>query len=344
MSAFVFQEIKKNESFDPLVICPETPFTQARFYGEWQEKMSREVKRFIVLDGQKAVAFFQLIRYPLLWNKSYFYAPYGPITKDFSEQFLESLKRQLERIAKESKAVFVRLDFTPPIENDEQKNRLAKFFTKAPFYTYRSAHFQPRAEWFLALNKSEDQLLKEMHEKTRYAVRLAGKKGVKTEIVSHDFEKYFSVFYELMLTAAKRNGFWLHDKSYYQNIFQNLRPDNGYLVVARYEEKILAMNLVVLYGRVANYVFGGSSNERRNLMPTYLSHWRAIGRAKKLGAIYYNFGGISFKNIYKNMDGLTVFKKKFGGVEKRHSDFFDVVAQPFWYQLYNFRKLIKNRF
>jgi hypothetical protein len=38
----------------------------------------------------------------------------------------------------------------------------------------------------------------------------------------------------------------------------------------------------------------------------------------------------------------TIFKKKFGGKEIAHSDFFDVVVNPFWYHLYNFRKRIKK--
>jgi lipid II:glycine glycyltransferase (peptidoglycan interpeptide bridge formation enzyme) len=74
-----------------------------------------------------------------------------------------------------------------------------------------------------------------------------------------------------------------------------------------------------------------------------LSHWEAIRYAKKLGCDYYNFGAVSSEeDSYKGWDGLTVFKKKFGGQEMVHSDFFDVVSNPFWYRIYNLRKLIKK--
>ena len=48
--------------------------------------------------------------------------------------------------------------------------------------------------------------------------------------------------------------------------------------------------------------------------------------------------------MYKaiNMDSLTTFKKKFGGREIVHSDFYDVVVKPLWYRLYNFRKRVKS--
>ena len=339
MSIFVFRELGENESFDPLIIYPNAPFTQAQFYGQWQTSLSREVKRFVVLNGEKVVAYFQLIKYPLLFGKSYFYIPYGPIIKEFSEDFFVDLKKELIRIAAIEKAVFVRLDFTPPVPSQT----LIKFFKPAPSYTYRSVYFQPRAEWFLDLDKSENQLLEEMHKGARSSVRLAARKGIITEIVASDFEKYFSVFYELAINTAQRNGFNLHDKTYYQNIFSNLRSDNAYLAIARYGEKILVIKLIIRYGKIAHCIFSGSSNEDRHLRPTYLVQWKAICWAKKLGHNFYNFGGISSGKIYKGWNGLTTFKKNFGGKEIVHSDFFDVIVQPFWYHWYNFRKFIKNR-
>jgi len=339
MKNFEIREIGNGENFDPNIFCEDVPFTQASFYGDWQKKLGRIVKRFLVSSDKEIVAYFQIIKYPLLLGKSYFYIPYGPVTKDFSDDFFTYIKQELKRIAKTENIVFVRLDFTPRIPNET----LSKFFAKAPFYTYHSAYFQPRTEWFLGLEKSENEILMEMHEKTRYSIRLADRKEIKAEIITENFEKYFEVFYKLMSGTAERNGFSLHKKDYYKNIFQNLSKINSYLSIAKYGEKILAIDLIIVFGKVANYVFGGSSNEERNRMPTYLAQWKAICYAKQLNCEYYNFGGIATENkIYKGWDGLTIFKKKFGGKEITHSDFFDVVVSSFWYHLYNFRKLIKK--
>ena len=35
--------------------------------------------------------------------------------------------------------------------------------------------------------------------------------------------------------------------------------------------------------------------------------------------------------------------QNFGGQEIIHSDLFDIIVQPFWYRLYNFRKFIKQK-
>ena len=341
MKNFEFREITNTENFDPNSICANVPFTQAGFYGDWQEKLGRKARRFLIHDGKEAVAYFQLIKYPLLLGKSYFYIPYGPVTKNRSEEFFAGLKEKLEHIAREDEAVFVRLDFTPPISNEI----LAKYFTEAPPYTYHSAYFQPRREWFLGLERPEDELLKEMHEKTRYSIRLAERKGTTAEIITGDFEGYFEIFYELMSITSKRNSFSLHPKDYYKNIFKNLsKAKNSYLSVAKYNQAILSIYLIIPFGGIANYVFGCSSNEEKNRMPTYLAHWKAICHAKRLNCIYYNFGGVDAEGrVYKNLSNLTIFKKKFGGKEMTHSDFFDIVTSPFWYRLYNFRKYIKEK-
>jgi len=340
MTNFKFQEVTEGESYDPSSLCKDVSFTQAGFYGDWHISVGRTVKRFLVYRNQEVVAYFLFIKCPLLFGKSYLYIPYGPVIKDFSADFFAALQRELYRLAKRENAVFVRLDFTPPVAT----SHLSKFFTRVSLHSRYSAFFQPRREWFLNLEKSADELLAAMHEKTRYSIRLAERKGVTAEIVTRDFDRYFDIFYELMSATAERNGFSLHQKSYYKNIFRNLSATNAYLSIAKYEEKILCVYLIVIYGRTAHYLYGGSSTQERNRMPTYSAHWMAIMHAKQFHCKYYNFGGIGEENdlLNKKMTTLTFYKKRFGGFEVTHSDFFDVVVQPLWYRLYNFRKYLKR--
>jgi len=346
---FQLIELAENENFDLSGFCAEAPFTQADFYTDWQKSLRRKIRRFVINkiteNNTETVAYFQMIKYPLLLGKSYFYIPYGPILKNNNESLLTFIKQEIKKISITENAVFTRLDFTPVISNEI----LNKIFTKSPLYTYHSSFFQPRTEWFLnlrtqaGLEKTEAELLADMHKNHRYSIRVAEKEKINVEIVTADFEKYFETFYKLMAGTAERNSFRLHPKNYYQNIFKNLSKINAHLAVARYNEEILVIDLIIIYGEVANYVFSGSSNKERNKMPTYLALWKSILQAKALGCKYYNFGGISAENRpEKSWEGLTAFKKKWGGQEISHSDFFDLVANPFWYHLYNLRKLLKN--
>lgn len=341
MPHYHFQELSEADHFDPSSLLPQTPFTQAKFYGDWQKKINRAVRRFFVIKNGKTVAYFQIIKFPLLLGKGYLYIPYGPLTTDHSNEFLSALKSKLIQVTKQENAVFTRLDFTPSIPNNSLKN----FFTQAPTYTYHSAYFQPRNEWFLDLAPTEEELLKSMHEKTRYSIRLSHKKEIVTEIIDKDFINYFETFYALMLKTASRNNFSLHPRKYYENIFDTLETiPNSYLAIARHKETVLAIDLTITYGRVATYVFGASSSSERNRMPSFAVLWQAITHAKHLGCTHYNFGAISTeKDVHKGWSGLTTFKKRFGGAEALHSDFFDVVVNPFWYHMYNLRKRFKNK-
>ncbi len=339
MTTFEIREIDNKEDFDLSTLFEDIPFTQASLYGEWQENLGRIVKRFLISENGEIVAYFQLIKYPLLLGKSYLYAPYGPLLKKQSEDLLVYLKNALEKIARDEQAVFVRLDFTPPLPD----TTFSHFFTKAPLYTYHSAYFQPRHEWVLGLEKTEDQILAGMHENHRYSIRLAERKGVVAEIITKDFQEHFEDFYKLMEETAKRNGFGLHQKKYYENVFQNLQKTGSYLSIAKLGDKILAIDLIIVFAKKAHYVFGGSSNEHRSLCPSYAAKWKAIRHAKTIGCLDYNFGGVATGDAtYTGWDKLSTFKKKFGGREIVHSNFFDVVVSPFWYYLYNLRKRLKK--
>ena len=341
MSNFVFKELSAGGQFDPLALNPSAPFTQAQFYGQWQEALGRKVRRLVVSRGSEVVAYLQVIKYPLIRDWHYLYAPYGPVMKNYEPELLEALAEYLCSLCEVEKAVFVRLDFTPAPEAETRKN-LGKYFSPASLATYHSAYFQPRTEWFLDLNKTSDEMLRDLDKKTRYSIKQAEKAGVVTEIVDHDFNKYFPDFYRLMSETAKRNGFQLHAKSYYENIFARLENNkNAFLVVAKYQEQILVINLIIIFGEIANYVFSGASSEHRELSASYLAQWRSITESAKRGAKHYNFGGVSGDDkMYHGWQGLTLFKKKFGGYLVEHAPFYDLVAKPFWYWLYNLRKLL----
>ncbi|MFH1188096.1 MAG: peptidoglycan bridge formation glycyltransferase FemA/FemB family protein, partial [bacterium] len=211
---------------------------------------------------------------------------------------------------------------------------------KAPHHAGASASFQPRVEWVIDLTKSEDDLLKDMHQKARYNIKLAQKKGVEIEIAKDNFKKYFESFYSLLGETAKRGGFSLHPKSYYEKMLDICEKDkNAFFVIARYGGKDLIINFVIHYGNMATYVFGGSNEEYRNLMPAYLVQWNSILESKRVGCKLYSFGNVNTEK-YANTEweGFSVFKKKFGGKTYEHSEFYDLVNQPFWYWMYNFRK------
>lgn len=338
---FIFREIKE-AIFDRSLILKNYPFTQANFYGEWQKASGRKVREFVILQGEDTVSYLQAVEYPLMFGKKFVYIPYGPLVKTYSDSLISFIKNNLKRIYSND-AIFVRLDFTPSLNDNESKIADLLLF-KVPKFAQNSAVFQPRLEWVLALDKKEDEIFSGMHKNTRYSIRIAEKNNVQSEIIKQDLDKYFDIFYELMQKTAKRNGFSLHIKDYYKTVFESIgKNKNGFLVLSRIKDKVVVAELFVICCDTVTYLFAGSSNEERSACPTYSAQWTAIKYVKSLGLKYYNFGGVAEEGDRKSgWHGLTSFKRKFGGFEVRHSDFYDIVLNYFWYFLYFTLKSIRK--
>ncbi len=338
---FEMQEVQKEADYKPLSIRKDIPFTQGWLFGEWQGAAGRKVRRFEIKNGAETAGFLQAIVYPLVFSKKFIYIPHGPVLLAACD--MRQVKKNLSQIAKEENAVFVRFDLWPNLDLN-----LRKYFQQTPVSQYHSSYFQPKFEWTLDMRKSEEELQKEMHPKTRYNINLAQRKGIGIEIVNSDFTRYFDDFYKLLKETAKRDKFSLHPKVYYQNILKTLSAENAFLAMAKYNGKTLAINLILFFGETAHFVYGGSSDEYKSLRAPHLAHWKGILEAKRQNYKFYNFGAVDGNfsaqgGPASGWEGISRFKKGFGGQLLKYSDSYDIVVKPFWYFLYNLRKRFQFR-
>jgi lipid II:glycine glycyltransferase (peptidoglycan interpeptide bridge formation enzyme) len=119
------------------------------------------------------------------------------------------------------------------------------------------------------------------------------------------------------------------------------------LLVAEFESKPLAALMVFALGRRAYYLYGASTDEERNLMPTYLLQWRAMQWAKERGCTEYDLWGVpdvdeatleaQFESRHDGLWGVYRFKRGFGGEVKRAMQALDKVYMPLLYKVYLWR-------
>jgi peptidoglycan pentaglycine glycine transferase (the first glycine) len=339
---FSFRILNIDEHCDISSLTKNIPFTQNTLYDDWQRAFGRTVARFAFYENDSLIAYAQAIKYPLFKNKQCLYIPYGPIIKESSEELLAYISTVFKDFSKQEKVVFVRFDFT--FSQSTENQALKKYFKPSPQSTYHSSFFQPRVEWALDITPSTETLLKNMHKNTRYSINVAEKKGVRTEIITNNFKKYFPYFWRLISETAERNKFSLHKKAYYESLFESMEQDkNCFLTIAIYQGAILVVDVMIVSGTTTTYVFGASSTLHRDTMPSYQAQWKAIQHARNIGCTVYNFGGIATEdNQNKNWKGLTAFKQRFGGYKVRHSPFYDTVNQPIVYGLYCLKKYISH--
>ncbi len=286
-------------------------------------------------DWQALVA-----KYELPLGKSYLYCPRGPIIQfpisnfqfpiksqnsNFKNSNLEEFIEEIRVLAERRNVIFARIEPTVDISEETLKE---KGFIKS------LKDVQPAKTLILDLEASEEELLGQMHEKTRYNIGLAQRKGVVVRKSEYN-EKYFEIFWSLMSLTAKRQGIRIFPKEYYRKQFL-IKGENfeNILFIAEYQGKPIAANLVNFFGGTATYLHGGSDNEYRSLMAPHLLQWEQIKEAKNRGCKIYDFWGID----EQKWSGVTRFKNGFGGREVQYIGTWDLVLRPRWYKIYKLAK------
>lgn len=315
---------------------------QSYDWGEFQEKLGRKVWSFAILNDDEIIASALITKHNLPLGKSYLYCNRGVVTNfqlEENKKFWKLFLDEVQEIARGENSIFFRMD--PEWESEKSKK-----LSKDLGFLKSKKEINPKNTLILDISKSEEEILKQMHSKTRYNIRLSDRRGVKIRISdgnSNDFEG----FWKLMEETAQRDGFRSHPKDYYRKQIEFFsKNDLIKLFVAELEGKIIAATIVSFYSLNAVYLHGASSYEHRKYMAPHLIQWEAIKEAKRRGCKYYDFWGIEgsdqgSKIKDQNWKGITRFKKGFAkefGIEKNYIGAYDFTLHKIWYQIYNLIK------
>lgn len=210
-------------------------------------------------------------------------------------------------------------------------------------FRHAAADIQPPDTVLLDLSSDEATILEGMKPKWRYNIRLAEKKGVTVSEAraSGDWQPALSKFYELYRETSERDHIALHPESYYRALFElaaqegqgrGLRFPDLRVWTASHEGEALAAIITIFWGSQAVYLYGASSNEKRNLMPAYALQWAAIKAAREAGCSEYDFYGIPPTDDPGHpMAGLYRFKTGFGGKIVHRAGSWDYPLRPALY-------------
>ena len=184
---------------------------------------------------------------------------------------------------------------------------------------FRKARYDLNQKTTLVVDLSlpEEELLARMRSKTRYNVRLAARKGV--EVVEPDFEEAWETFYEWMkATSARKEDYVLRrPRDYLRGVMGAMQEaGQGHLFLAKHEGTPLAGMYVFTFGDKYWYMYGASSDEKRNLKPNYLLQWEVMRWARERGLTHYDMVGVPKAEDLdesSSLWGVYKFKEGFGG-------------------------------
>jgi len=291
-------------------------------WGEARKKMGIQVLRIGEYTNNQITNVYQITFHKIPYTN--YKIGYLPRSRFPSKAVLNYLLDY----SKKNNVAFIKIE--PYITNSEFIIHNSELLRKSPHPLF------PDWTIILDLDKSEDELLKNMKSKTRYNIRLAQKKGVVVKEESN--KKGFEIFCRLYFETCKRQNYKGHNPLYHKIIWETLKKDLAHIVIAYHQNTPLAAYELFLFNNTFYYPYGGTSEEMRNLMASNIIMWEAIRLGKNLGADKFDMWG-SLPPIYPQNHpwaGFTRFKEGYSGRFIQMAGSFDLIVNPLMYKLYDF--------
>ena len=327
---FKKEDTQKVAAFEAFVSAhPTGNFLQSALWAE--VKSQWRWRGVTVYDGEKMVGAMSVLIRPLPMGYSLLYAPRGPVCDRNDQAVMETLLKAAKDLAKQCKGLLFYVD---PDELDS--NEAFRGLMKNLGFTEQSSdsfgNIQPQFVFRLPIEGlTADEVFAKFSGKTRYNIRLAGRRGVALRRYSGNEEippEELSAFSKLMDTTGERDGFTVRDEAYFKKLLAAM-GDHAALHVAYLEDKPIAGTIAIYYGDKTWYLYGASSNQHRDAMPNYALQWQMIQEAIALGHRIYDVRGVSGDLSEDNpLYGLYRFKKGFSGDYTKFTGLFIYRFQP----------------
>lgn len=305
-----------------------THVIQSWEWGEFRKSLGIPLKRYGLFKNNRLNKAFQISfhKIPLL-KHNVGYLPKGPFPDS-------ELAEALAKISRENDCVFIKTE--PDIETGvlEKPDKHFKKSLKPLFTKYN---------FVLDLTPSEEDLLKNMHQKTRYNIKVAVKKGVKVEIA--DSKDALKDYLKLYFDTTKRQGYFGHNENYHTKVFETFSKTNQVKFAIAYLGKVpLVAWMLLIFKDTLYYPYGGSSYLHRDAMASNLVAWEAIKLGKKLGLKKFDMWGALGPNAdpKDSWYGFHKFKMGYGGRLAEYIGSFDLVTNsPIYYAFNSVDKFTK---
>ncbi len=312
-------------------------------------------------------------QYPWYFKQKFLYIPRGPFLQkpetinpskaqitELLKHFLDNLMNLAEKIS----ASFVKLDFDDNLmmnlgikDNEELELFLKKDFenynfnfnaqkiqylqtpvldcqnlTKTSYQAYLDKEvltdfFQKNTDFWATVNQT-----------TRRNTRKSLEHGwfVSSEKTLSNFES----FWNIILKTSKKQGFYLHSKNYYYQLFK--QDFSHILILNDVQQKAQAAWLGVNLNKSLVYLYGGNLEDSRKFNGQYFLHLAALYLAANQNCLTYDLGG------YETGSGYGKFKEGYKGYMKTFLGPTDIVTKPIIYKIVNMiirgAKTVKNSF
>jgi peptidoglycan pentaglycine glycine transferase (the first glycine) len=286
---------------------PESGFMQSTAWAAFKRAEGYATLRYGLFEAEELRGGASLLTYSAQGSEGFVLCPEGPLLPwqdpAMAREGLRLLARTVEQQAQQSGGLGLRVEpHLPPPRPSLMRN-----WTRAP------VDLNPLHSLMLDLTLSNEEFRAQMRPKGRYNLGLAHRHGV-TVVRSREMRD-LTRFYPLFEETAQRRSFFAEPFGFFLNLGASLFPaGQAELFFAEWQGETLAAVLVILFGRRATYLYGGSSTRHRNVMATYALHWEVMQAAREQGCVEYDLYGYDPFGLPDHLyAGFSQFKRQFGG-------------------------------
>ncbi len=253
-------------------------------WGEFRKETGNQVLRLGVFQNNKLTDALQIMMHGIPGTNK----KIGTLIK--GPKPTKEILNALTKAAKENNLIFIKLE-----PNVKKSANLIKLLVDAGAVPGKTL-FTPTT-FLIDLTKSEEDLLKSFHSKTRYNIRLSRKKGVA--VAEDNSKKAFEKYIALTRQTVMRQGFYAHSEKYHRLMWETLHSDMikkgkepiARLLIAKYKGEIVTCWIVFVWKNTLYYPYGASSNKHKGVMANNLMMWEAIRYGKRLDLKNFDLWG-----------------------------------------------------
>ena len=298
-----------------------THIIQSWEWGEFRKSLGLPVLRFGIYKKGRMVKAFTMTLHKIPFTKYFVgYLPKGPLPD-------KELSEALSEVGKKYSCAFIKIE--PNILKTKDPYRVYPTFLPSPKPLFTKFNF------LIDLQKSEDELMKSFHPKTRYNIRVAQKKEVVVKKLSD--KKSFETYLKLYFDTTERQRYFGHNRQYHKKVWEVLEKEGlAHLLIAYYDKQPLTAWMLLKFHDTLYYPYGGSSTKHREVMSSNLVAWEAIKLGKELGCKSFDmWGALGPEADSKDpWFGFHRFKQGYGGTLVEYAGSFDLVFNEPLYFLF----------
>lgn len=325
----LIKEIESKDIWDSFLseVQPHT-FLHSWNWGEFQAARGEKVWRLGIYENDILMGAALVIKISAR-RGTFLFCPHGPVTKHIAhntkQELLKTLTEYLKILAKKENTSFIRIS---PLFTDAPENRnlfYALGFRKAPI------HMHPERAWMVDITKPEEEILKGMRKQTRHCIRNAATAGV---VVSQGANLCdLNLFYDIYKGTVARQDFVPFSREYLEKEFLLFAKDGqASIFLGKCNGEVISGAIVIFANGSGFYHHGASDAKFAKIPAAHILQWEIICEAKRRGLLWYNFWGIAPENKPQHpWNGLSLFKKGFGGFSEEYVPAMDLVLKSaYW--------------